>query len=137
MKTQNENIKFKMNFDVPDGYFDKLADNVMANIKFQEKRRRRNRNIVLSICSAAASVFAIVATIGFMNQHSGSQDVAYSSYYQYYTDNIETTISDYGLMEMLDDQANYSQSAMDAGSYAELVYSEYSASPVNFSYFNN
>lgn len=137
MKIHNENIKFKMNFDVPDGYFDKLADNVMANIKFQEGRRRRRRGIIVSICSAAAAICAVVATGWFMTPHSSSQDLAYSDYYQYYTDDIESTISDYSVMEMLHEQASSSDVELDSDSYADFVYSEYAASPINFSYFYN
>jgi len=135
MKLQNENIRIKMNFDVPDGYFDKLADNVMANIRIDESRRRRRRNIVIGICSAAASLCAIMLSGWFMTPSQGTEDVASNDYYQYYTDNIEATMSDYSLMEMLDCQDMYDNGLADSD-YSDMIY-DYYASPINIdNYFN-
>ena len=54
-----DNIECKIKFDVPDGYFDTLADNVMQRIDFDDKQRKKRRSTVVRSIFAMAAAAAI------------------------------------------------------------------------------
>lgn len=129
MNLYNDNMKFNVNFDVPNGYFDSLADNVMANIKFEESRRNSRRRIVLRVFSAAAvlCVFLILGVV--LKPETGHGSQASIDYNDYVAESLEESCSDYNVMQYLEyDELPYGElSDADLSNWV----AEYYASPVN------
>jgi hypothetical protein len=72
-----------MKFDIPDGYFDTLADNVMQSIDFDDRRRRRRRTNVLRTFGAMM-VVAFVACIAVFGQQKTHTDLSGNEQQQFF-----------------------------------------------------
>ncbi|MBO4772704.1 MAG: hypothetical protein J5595_09210 [Bacteroidales bacterium] len=128
----NDSIECKMKFDIPDGYFDALADNVMQSIDFDEKRRKRRRANVLRTFGAIL-VVAFVAGIAVFEQKNSQTNFPVSEEQQfaaYYITNLSQQYSDINVIEYID-QAN--EQDYDIEDYDADLLAMY-ASPVNFMY---
>ncbi len=133
MNLHNDNMKFNMNFDVPNGYFDSLADNVMANIKFEDGKRKHRKTVIWRSLSVAA-VLAVVAFLGLSYMPDDRPSFGDSrSYQDFVAGNYEASFSDYNVMEYLEyNELPYGEP--DGNPFSDLV-SDYYASPVNIYYF--
>lgn len=130
MNQHNDNIEFKLKFDVPDGYFDSLAGNVMANIKFEDQKRSRRISIFRRSLSVAAVLCLVSGLCVWSIPESNHDRQAELNYLDFVTDGIANSYSDYGVMEYLDfNELPYGSDVEDADAY-DLV-SEFYASPVN------
>lgn len=130
MNLQNDNLKFNMQFDVPAGYFDSLASNVMANIKFEEQKHKRRKSIIWRSISAAASISLIAFLAMVLKPESGQQAVQLHNYADVVSETYASSMGYYEVMEMLDfDELPYGEE-VEEEELVELV-SDYYASPVN------
>ena len=67
-----DDLNKKMDFKTPDGYFEKMQDEVFTKIHRYEKRRKQRR-ILYSITSVAASLLIIFSITFFLpNKNSGN-----------------------------------------------------------------
>ena len=126
----NDSIECKMKFDVPDGYFDTLADNVMQRIDFDDHLRRRRRTITLRAIVAMA---AVVTGVVFMTHRNVATDLPENPQQQFaeqYVNTASMQLSDINVIEYLDQSAQQDD-GFDA--YDTDLLAMY-ASPVNFMY---
>ena len=128
----NDSIECKMKFDIPDGYFDTLADNVMQSIDFDNRRRRRRRTNVLRTFGAIM-VVAFVACIAVFEQQTTHTDFpgnGQQQFSEHYITRLSQQYSDINVIEYID-QAN--EQTDDVENYDADLLAMY-ASPVHFMY---
>ncbi len=126
----NDSIECKMKFDVPDGYFDTLADNVMQRIDFDDKQRRRRRTITLRTVLAMAAAVTGIVVMTHRDTSADMPDTPQQQFAEQYVNNVTVQLSDMNVIEYLDQNAQQSDS-VDA--YDTDLLAMY-ASPVNFMY---
>ncbi len=126
----NDSIECKMKFDVPDGYFDTLADNVMQRIDFDDKQRRRRRTITLRTVLAMAAAVTGIVVMTHRDTSADMPDNPQQQFAEQYVNNVTVQLSDMNVIEYLDQNAQQSDS-VDA--YDTDLLAMY-ASPVNFMY---
>lgn len=126
----NDSIECKMKFDVPDGYFDTLADNVMQRIDFDDKQRRRRRTITLRTVLAMAAAVTGIVVMTHRDTSADMPDNPQQQFAEQYVNNVTVQLSDMNVIEYLDQNAQQSGS-VDA--YDTDLLAMY-ASPVNFMY---
>ena len=124
----NDSIECKMKFDVPDGYFDTLADNVMQRIDFDDRRRRRRRTVALRTVVAMAAVWAGVVVWTHRGSSADMPENVQQQFDAQYVSNVSANFSDIGVIEYLD-QNSQQQTAVEE--YDAELLAMY-ASPVNF-----
>jgi hypothetical protein len=137
METTTKNIEYKMKFDVPDGYFDTLADNVMQRIEYEERKSKHKKNIVIKALLAVSSAAAVVGGIIFWpvstesnyNQ-TASSDYDYQSYYMDISSNVHNDIA---VLDYISQQEASSNSVSE-NYYDDIdILNEYPA-PITFYY---
>ena len=124
----NDSIECKMKFDVPDGYFDTLADNVMQRIDFDDKQRRRRRTITLRTVLAMAAAVTGIVVMTHRDTSADMPDNPQQQFAEQYVNNVTVQLSDMNVIEYLDQNAQQSD-YVDA--YDTDLLAMY-ASPVNF-----
>ena len=126
-----------MKFDVPDGYFDTLADNVMQRIEYEERKSKHKKNIVIKALLAVSSAAAVVGGIIFgwnsnesqLNQ-TASSEYDYQSYYMDISSNVHNDIA---VLDYLSQQ-EASSSSVSENYYDDVdIVSEY-PTPITFYY---
>lgn len=128
----NDSIECKMKFDIPDGYFDTLADNVMQSIDFDDRRRRRRRTNVLRTFGAMM-VVAFVACIVVFGQQKTHTDLSGNEQQQFsehYITLLSQQYSDINVIEYIDQANDQDDFVEDYDTDLLAMY----ASPVNFLY---
>jgi len=128
----NDSIECKMKFDIPDGYFDTLADNVMQSIDFDDRRRKRRRANILRTFGAMM-VVAFVAYFAVFGQQTTHHDLpgnGQQQFSEHYITNLSQQYSDVNVIEYID-QANEQDDFVE--DYDADLLAMY-ASPVNFMY---
>ena len=127
-----DSIECKMKFEIPDGYFDTLADNVIQRIDYDNKCRKRRRNKVLRTIGAAVAVI-IVAGAAVLWQQAPQSNLPQNEQQQFsshYITHVSQKYSDINVIEYIDQANNESDDIEDYDSELVAMY----ASPVNFMY---
>ena len=127
-----ENIECKIKFDVPDGYFDTLADNVMQRIDFDDRQRKKRRTTVIRsvFAMAAAAAIAGVAVFGLQDRPADIPENGQQQFSDHYITNISSQYNDINVIDYIDQINNPDE---DATEYDDDLLALY-ASPVNFMY---
>lgn len=128
----NDSIECKMKFDIPDGYFDALADNVMQRIDFDDKRRKRRRTNVLRTFGAIMVVAFVagIAVFGQQTQRTNFPENEEQQFSEHYLTNMSQQYSDINVIEYID-QANDQDNDIE---YYDTDLLALYACPVNFMY---
>lgn len=126
----NDSIECKMKFDVPDGYFDTLADNVMQRIDFDDRRRRRRRTVALRTIVAMAAVATGVVLMMHRNVAADMPENPQQQFAEQYVNNVSAQLSDINVIEYLDQNSQQSDAVEPYDTDLLAMY----ASPVNFMY---
>ena len=116
-----DNIECKIKFDVPDGYFDTLADNVMQRIDFDDKQRKKRRSTVVRSIFAMAAAAAIAGVVVFGPQNRPAD---------HYLTNISRQYSDINVIDYIDQSNNTDDAKTEYDADLVAMY----ASPINFMY---
>ncbi len=127
-----DNIECKIKFDVPDGYFDTLADNVMQRIDFDDKQRKKRRSTVVRsiFAMAAAAVIAGVVVFGPQNRPAATHSDAQQQFSDHYLTNISRQYSDINVIDYIDQSNNTDDAKTEYDADLVAMY----ASPINFMY---
>lgn len=126
----NDSIECKMKFDVPDGYFDTLADNVMQRIDFDDRRRRHRRTVALRTIVAMAAVATGVVLMMHRNVATDMPENPQQQFAEQYVNNVSAQLSDINVIEYLDQNSQQSDAVEPYDTDLLAMY----ASPVNFMY---
>ena len=127
-----DNIECKIKFDVPDGYFDTLADNVMQRIDFEDKQRKKRRSTVVRSIFAmtAAAAIAGVVVFGPQNRPNATHSDAQQQFSDHYLTNISRQYSDINVIDYIDQSNNTDDAKTEYDADLVAMY----ASPINFMY---
>lgn len=127
-----DNIECKIKFDVPDGYFDTLADNVMQRIDFDDKQRKKRRSTVVRsiFAMAAAAAIAGVVVFGPQNRPNATHSDAQQQFSDHYLTNISRQYSDINVIDYIDQSNNTDNAKTEYDADLLAMY----ASPINFMY---
>jgi len=127
-----DNIECKIKFDVPDGYFDTLADNVMQRIDFDDKQRKKRRSTVVRsiFAMAAAAAIAGVVVFGPQNRPNATHSDAQQQFSDHYLTNISRQYSDINVIDYIDQSNNTDDAKTEYDADLVAMY----ASPINFMY---
>ena len=127
-----DNIECKIKFDVPDGYFDTLADNVMQRIDFDDKQRKKRRSTVVRSIFAMAAAAAIAGVVVFGPQSSpnATHSDAQQQFSDHYLTNISRQYSDINVIDYIDQSNNTDDAKTEYDADLVAMY----ASPINFMY---
>lgn len=127
-----DNIECKIKFDVPDGYFDTLADNVMQRIDFDDKQRKKRRSTVVRSIFAMAAAAAIVGVVVFgpQNRPNATHSDAQQQFSDHYLTNISRQYSDINVIDYIDQSNNTDDAKTEYDADLVAMY----ASPINFMY---
>jgi ABC-type transporter MlaC component len=127
-----DNIECKIKFDVPDGYFDTLADNVMQRIDFDDKQRKKRRSTVVRsiFAMAAAAAIAGVVVFGPQNRPNATHSDAQQQFSDHYLTNISRQYSDINVIDYIDQSNNTDDAKTEYDADLLAMY----ASPINFMY---
>jgi len=127
-----DNIECKIKFDVPDGYFDTLADNVMQRIDFDDKQRKKRRSTVVRSIFAMAAAAAIAGVVVFGPQSSpnATHSDAQQQFSDHYLTNISRQYSDINVIDYIDQSNNTDDAKTEYDADLLAMY----ASPINFMY---
>ncbi len=134
---ETNNIECKMTFEVPDGYFDTLADNVMQRIDFEDRQRKGRRVKFMRACGLMAAVVAGIAI--FLNvgrTEPTFSDSPQQMFSQQYVTIMSQQYSDINVIDFINQNTNESEAEINdnaASEYDIELLSMY-ASPVNFMY---
>lgn len=80
MKVQE---KYKLEFDVPEGYFDSLADRVMNRIEFEDKRESKRKSLTIRfLLPIAAAIIGVGVFVHYFFRTDAIQVSAPQSDYQ-------------------------------------------------------
>ena len=128
----NDSRECKMKFDIPDGYFDALADNVMQRIDFDDKRRKRRRTNVLRTFGVIMVVAFVagIAVFGQQTQRTSFPENEEQQFSEHYLTNMSQQYSDINVIEYID-QANDQDNDIE---YYDTDLLALYACPVNFMY---
>ena len=127
-----DNIECKIKFDVPDGYFDTLADNVMQRIDFDDKQRKKRRSTVVRsiFAMAAAAAIAGVVVFGPQNRPNATHSDAQQQFSDHYLTNISRQYSYINVIDYIDQSNNTDNAKTEYDADLLAMY----ASPINFMY---
>lgn len=128
-----QNIECKLKFDIPSGYFDNLADQVLERAKYEDTRQKHRSSVLRAVWCVAASVM-IVAGSAMMAIHS-SQSESMELSHDYYTDIhntfLESMCDDITVIECLT-ETQQKETSINEESVIDLV-SDY-PTPAYFPY---
>ncbi len=127
-----ENIECKIKFDVPDGYFDTLADNVMQRIDFDDRQRKKRRiTVVRSVFAmAAAAAIAGVAVFGPQDRPSDIPENGQQQFSDHYITNISSQYNDINVIDYINQNSTNDDTELEYDADIVALY----ASPINFMY---
>lgn len=127
-----DNIECKLNFEVPDGYFETLADNVMQRIDFDDRQQKKRRTkIVRSIMAiASAATLVGIAVLGLKDHPNAIIENEQQMFSTYYLSSISAQYNDINVIDYIDQNNNpeYEDTEYDTDMLAMY------ASPINFMY---
>ncbi|MBO7567941.1 MAG: hypothetical protein J6T60_12700 [Bacteroidales bacterium] len=133
---ETNNIECKMTFEVPDGYFDTLADNVMQRIDFEDRQRKDRRVKFMRACGLMAAVVAGIAI--FLNvgrTEPTFSDSPQQMFSQQYVTIMSQQYSDITVIDFINQNTNESEAEInEAASEYDIELLSMYASPVNFMY---
>ncbi|MCR5454163.1 MAG: hypothetical protein K6F33_04155 [Bacteroidales bacterium] len=125
-----DNIECKINFDVPDGYFDTLADNVMQRIDYDDKQRKKRRTMVVRSIFAMASAAAIagVAIFGLQDRPVAIPENGQQIFSNRYISTISSQCNDINVIEYIEQKEREDNEVVEYDADLLAMY----ASPINF-----